>query len=98
MQARRMGLDSGSHAGGATENIRAAALAYKSLAPEHSFDLSKSLNFTSHFLLLMVGVLRSPIPQRCGETHGGKLAKDLAHGTHAITLVLLAIVEAERVS
>lgn len=97
MQARRMGLDSGSRAGGATKNIRAAALAYKSLAPEHSFDLSKSLNF-SHFLLLTVGVLRSPIPQGCGETHGGKLAKDLAHGTHAITLVLLAVVEAERVS
>ena len=60
--------------------------------------LAPPVNFTSHFLLLMVGVLRSPIPQRCGETHGGKLAKDLAHGTHAITLVLLAIVEAERVS
>ena len=98
MQARKMGLDSGSRAGGATESIQAAALVYKSLAPEHSFDLSKSLNFTSHFLLHAVGVLRSPIPQGCGETHGGNLAKDLAHGTHAITVVLLAVIEAGRVS
>lgn len=45
-----------------TKYLLAAALACKSLAPEHSFDLSKSLNF-SHFLLLTVGVLRSPIPQ-----------------------------------